>query len=260
MVIFLIRYIKYRLFSPHKGGFGIHSPLVYSFASEVLQGSDDKTLVELKHWRRRLTRSRDVIMTQDKGAGSKVHRGGQRTVGHMVSRSGSSHKYGRMLYRLVQWMKPATVLEFGTGIGISTAYLAKAAKGFTICSVDSDPAKLEVARKSLEQAGILNVNLMNNDFSAVIPDLLEAAKYPVLVHLDGDHREDKTLKYFQMVKNGISGYAILVIDDIRWSGGMENAWKIIQKDPDVNFSIDLFFMGIVIFKKGTGPQKFVINF
>jgi hypothetical protein len=43
--------------------------------------------------------------------------------------------------------------------------------------------------------------------------------------------------------------AIFVFDDIYWSEEMTEAWQIIQNDPDVNFSIDLYMMGIAIIDK-----------
>jgi hypothetical protein len=42
---------------------------------------------------------------------------------------------------------------------------------------------------------------------------------------------------------------ILVFDDIHWSTEMEQAWAQISTHPRVTLSIDLFFIGIVFFRK-----------
>ena len=41
---------------------------------------------------------------------------------------------------------------------------------------------------------------------------------------------------------------VLVFDDIHWSKGMEDAWKMIQNHPKVYLSIDLFYCGLIFFQ------------
>ena len=55
--------------------------------------------------------------------------------------------------------------------------------------------------------------------------------------------------------------SILIFDDIHWSEEMELAWKEIQNHPLVTVTIDLFFIGIVFFRKeNIVKQHFQINF
>jgi hypothetical protein len=56
-------------------------------------------------------------------------------------------------------------------------------------------------------------------------------------------------------------YSILVFDDIHWSSEMEQAWKTIREQPEVTMTIDLFFIGLVFFRKEhKEKQDFVIRF
>jgi len=53
----------------------------------------------------------------------------------------------------------------------------------------------------------------------------------------------------------------MVFDDINWSEGMQEAWDIIRKNERVKISIDLFYMGILFFRKEQKEQEhFVIRF
>ena len=51
--------------------------------------------------------------------------------------------------------------------------------------------------------------------------------------------------------------AIFIFDDIHWSSEMEEAWDHIQQHPSVTLTIDLFFIGLVFFRK---EQKVVQHF
>ena len=51
----------------------------------------------------------------------------------------------------------------------------------------------------------------------------------------------------------------LIFHDIHWSKGMRKAWDGICADQRVIFSIDLFEMGLVFFKKGVPKQHFILK-
>ena len=53
----------------------------------------------------------------------------------------------------------------------------------------------------------------------------------------------------------------MIFDDIHWSKEMEAAWHTIKEHPDVRCTVDLFFIGIVFFRKEfMDKQHFVIRF
>jgi hypothetical protein len=72
---------------------------------------------------------------------------------------------------------------------------------------------------------------------------------------------EPTLRYFAQLLPHCSNDSILIFDDIHWSAEMEKAWKEIQQHPAVRCSIDLFFIGIVVFRKEfREKQQFEIRF
>ncbi len=260
MIKIALRFIYYKLFAPHRKGFGVHSPFVFNLVCKVLAGRDDAELKKLSVWRKKLSREQRIVSTRDTGAGSKSHKSKGRSVGQIVRKSSLRHKYGRVIYYLVNEFKPATIIELGTGIGISTAYLAIASRQSRVISIEADPEKLAFAGRFLEQIGADNVTLHKGLFNELLPGILADARHPVLVFVDGDHSYGKTMDYYAQIKKYINEESFIVFDDIRWSDDMEKAWDEIRRDPTVVISVDLFFMGIVFFRGGIPKQDFVINF
>jgi hypothetical protein len=70
-----------------------------------------------------------------------------------------------------------------------------------------------------------------------------------LVFFDGNHQYQPTLDYFQAALGVIDDADILIFDDIHWSKDMEKAWSEIRNNEKVSCTIDLFFIGIVFFRK-----------
>jgi predicted O-methyltransferase YrrM len=254
------RYILYKFFSPHRLGFGIHSPFVFQLVSRILSKKDDENLIQIKEWRYGLIRNTSILETSDVGAGSKIHKSKERSIRQIAGKSSIRHKFGRVLYALAKEFKPATIIELGTGIGISTAYLAKGCPVCRVFSIEGDTEKINFAAKSLEQLELKNVTLINGIFKDLLPGLLTEAVHPVMVFVDGDHSYSGTMVNFAEIIKSLNHEIIVVLDDIRWSKDMERAWNDIKLNPAVTVSIDLFFMGIVFFRSGITKQDFVINF
>jgi hypothetical protein len=66
--------------------------------------------------------------------------------------------------------------------------------------------------------------------------------------LDGNHRLEPTLRYFDQVLECVHNDSWVVLDDIYWSPEMQAAWHQIQANPRVRCTIDLFRLGIVLFR------------
>ena len=78
-----------------------------------------------------------------------------------------------------------------------------------------------------------------------LPQLFSKIGQVNFAFVDGNHRKEPTLQYFDSLLKYATGSALLVFDDIHWSKEMEEAWDIIISHPSVTLSIDLFFIGII---------------
>jgi len=70
-----------------------------------------------------------------------------------------------------------------------------------------------------------------------------------LVFIDGDHRKQSTISYYESILPYTHNDSILVFDDINWSAEMKEAWQNIIARPEVTLSLDFYRMGMVFFRK-----------
>ena len=95
----------------------------------------------------------------------------------------------------------------------------------------------------------------------MLPTIIDQQPTIDLAYIDGNHRLDPTLNYFEQFLSKINNNSILIFDDIHWSEGMEGAWEIIKAHPSVKCTVDIFFLGFVFFRREfKTKQDFVVRF
>ncbi|MBI4744134.1 MAG: O-methyltransferase, partial [Actinobacteria bacterium] len=80
---------------------------------------------------------------------------------------------GKLLYFLIELMKPKNILEIGCGTGYSTLWMAQAIKGNgKILAIDSNKKRIEEAIINIEKAGYQKkVNTIWGNALKIIPEL-----------------------------------------------------------------------------------------
>jgi predicted O-methyltransferase YrrM len=223
-----------------------HSPFVFAFLENVL---DDRrhyyAFDSIENLRSLMLRSGGYADVEDFGTG----RSGRVWLRDLARRSASTQAKGQRLFRLVQWLQPQTIVELGTSTGIGTAYLAAANTRAAVWSVEGAAALTAIAKAHMELLELPNVHLISGRFETVLPDL-PAKTGPIdLLYIDGNHRQEPTLRYLETCLPNLNPEGLMVFDDIHWSDDMENAWNTICADERVRLSIDCFDIGLVSFSK-----------
>lgn len=257
-MIYLIReYIKYCLIA--KNRHGVHSPFVYDFNDVCLRLPINKfTKKKFKEFKEKLYANQTEIKVNDFGAGSKRLRQ-KRTVSKIAKVSGSSNKYAKLLYRLVAHYQPKHVLELGTSVGLGSYMLAAASDQVSITSVEACESTQDIAKRNFPAAELIKVNFVNDRFEHFLQNLDEKVVFD-LVFIDGDHQKKSLFKQLDLLKNHIHDETIILLDDIRWSKDMLEAWKKIIDLEDYHLSIDLFKMGLIMPRKHQEKEYFVIKY
>jgi predicted O-methyltransferase YrrM len=136
----------------------------------------------------------------------------------------------------------------GSSLGISSMYLHFGHSKAKMISLEGSP---EIAKLAKEHFQLLdaNIDLIEGNFSETLQLALEKLGKIDLAFIDGHHAELPTLHYFDKILPYCSEDSILIFDDIYWSDEMAAAWEKIKSNPAVTMSIDLFYFGIVSFKK-----------
>ncbi len=243
-----LNYIRYWLTAQNGKGHGIHSPFIYDFVVRVLNDKrPNPDIKALEEMRKKLLQDNRMLTITDWGAGSRTHQTNQRRVSSIAGSSLKPPKYARLLGNMIRYYQPTTILELGTSLGVTTAYMAKASPEARVITLEGSEAIADVAREVFSQTNVANIQLQVGPFDKTLPDVLQQVPQIDFAFLDGNHRMQPTLDYVEMLKPTLQAQSILVIDDIHWSAEMEMAWDRLKADPAVTASVDLFFVGILFY-------------
>lgn len=256
------KYLHYYLTASNGNGHGIHSPFVFDFIKNVLNDSRNfYAYQQIENLREQLLKDETIIEVEDFGAGSAIFQNNKRTVAEIVKHSAKSEKLGRLLFRIANYYQPKTVIELGTSAGLSSTYLASAVAGAKLITIEGSPAIAAIAKRNFQFLRLSNIELMNGNFDDLLPGILQNNSNIDLAFIDGNHRKQPTINYFNLLVDKVSSSSILIFDDIHWSKEMEEAWQEIKNDSRVMLTVDLFFIGIVFFKNDfKTKQHFIIRF
>jgi predicted O-methyltransferase YrrM len=240
----------------------MHSPFVFELIDKVF--IDDRNfyvfpLIEAA--REDLLYNNNIIEVTDFGAGSRVNKNYSRTISSIAKSALKPPKFGQLLFRLVNHFGSSTILELGTSLGITTSYLAAANHNSLVITMEGAPEIAKQAERHFQHIGLNNIEQVVGNFDSTLANVLQKNKTFDFVFIDGNHRYEPTLRYFNMMKPNLHEYSVLVFDDIHWSKEMEQAWAAIKNDESVTLTIDLFFIGLVFFRKEQKrKQHFIVQF
>lgn len=254
-----------------KNQHGVHSPFVFDLVTKCFY--DPTKYPEysiLKNYRNSLLQNKNTIEVTDFGAGSRVFKSNTRAINQIAKNAGISPKRAELLFRLVRYFQPETILEIGTSLGLATSALALGNPKAKITTLEGCPNTMAIAKNQLQLQNLNNVNFENTEFSSYLkncqlssitrgqkPELSEA-NYQ-LIYFDGNHSKQATLEYFELLLPTISNDSVWIFDDIHWSPDMEEAWEIIKKHPKVKVTIDTFQWGMVFFRSEQEKEHFSIR-
>ncbi|UEG51222.1 class I SAM-dependent methyltransferase [Ferruginibacter lapsinanis] len=240
------KYLNYRLTASNGKGHGVHSPFVFDFIKNVLRDKKQyDCYTKIEAIRKELLLNKRIIQVEDFGAGSTVIKSNQRMLSDIAASSLKPKKYAQLLYRMVQYYQPKTIIELGTSLGVTTSYLASGNTSARVYTCEGAKEIASVAKRNFDILNFDNIEVVEGDFTKTLPTLFDQLQQIDFAFVDGNHRKEPTLDYFTKFLNLSTPSTILVFDDIHWSKEMEEAWTEIQQHPAVTLTIDLFFVGIV---------------
>lgn len=228
----------------------VHSPFVFDFCEQILD--DDRhyyAFEELEKLRKKLFKNHKKIQVTDFGAGSHVNNGKERAISNIAKSAVSPAHQSRILFKIIQHFQPNTMLEFGTSLGLTALYQALPNPKSSFISLEGCPNISKVAQQNWKLHHVSNIKIITGEFNSSLPKALNALQPLDYVFFDGNHQKTPTLEYFEKCLVHAHENSIFIFDDIHWSDEMEAAWHEIILHPKVRLSLDLFFMGIVFFRK-----------
>ena len=216
----------------------------------------------------------------------------RRRVSDIAKGSLAKKKYAQMLARLVNWLgrplqtSPSrggsgdgqlamgdwrlaigdwrwamgnglTIVELGTSLGVTTAYMAAMDKRNKVITYEGCPAVAEIAKENWEALGLKNIDCRVGE---ITPEILDKDLERVdVAFIDANHTYVHTCEYFKVLANKVHEKSVIVVDDIHHSEEMERAWKEICADERVTSTMDLYQMGLVFFDPHYWKRNYIMR-
>ena len=226
----------------------VHSPYLFEIWESMYQQLPS-SFKRIESIRQALIHDPTIVELNDLGAGSRKYNTKDRTISQIAKSSLSSPRQCRMMAGLVRHLKPMSMIELGSSLGISTAYLSMAAGPSShLISLEGDPTIAELASKTLRSLD-LSGQIHRGAFTELLPGILDNLSYIDFAFIDGHHLYESTLEYFNLLMSKLSDEGVLIFDDIHWSNEMQKAWENIIADKRVTASLDFYTFGLVSISK-----------
>lgn len=253
-ITFRLRSYFQHFFRGYRGrkGYGIHSPFAFSFVQETLYPKEFcsyYSFKQIEELRNRLIESKDY---------TKDIEGKAISINKIAGTSAASTDDAQMLFRIVKHLQGKRIIELGTSLGITTAYLASVATEASIISIDHNQACQNLASENFKELDIENIELVNGKFDECLPVSLNKLKHIDFAFIDGDHTKDGTLDNYQILRKYACPATAMVFHDIRWSKDMNQAWEEIITDKKVTASFETYNMGIIFFDPDLNKQHYYV--
>lgn len=256
----ITKYLNYILLSRHRKGYGIHSPFVFDLVSRIFRNKTDPDIVfTVEQIRKKMISDERTVIFEDLGTRSGSLNINLRKVSEIARYSPVPKKYGKLLSNMAFEFGDPLIIELGTSLGISTMYMAASCPGATVYTIEGSSEIAAIAKQNFVEGGFKNINVLEGPFDEVLPGLASEGKRPGMVFIDGNHRKESVIKYFNQLAEISDSKTVIIIDDINYSKEMGEAWNKMKLHEKVSVSIDLYRMGILFFRQGISHNDYIIR-
>lgn len=161
------------------GGEGIHSPYLFYMVRMLFYDRHAYyCFSSIEQERCALLSSARTITVRDFGTGASLLGDTYTQSVRAIAKSSLEQpKIAQLLFRLVVFLgheaaRPLEVVELGTSLGITTAYLASADSRNRITTFEGSPAIAEVARQVWQRLGLTNIRLVEGNLNDTLDNTL----------------------------------------------------------------------------------------
>ena len=250
-----------------KNQHGVHSPFVFNLVTKCFYDSTAKIEYEtLKKYRNELLQNKNVIEVTDFGAGSRVFKSNRREISKIAQTAGITRKRAELLFRIVNYFQPNSILEIGTSLGLATSALSLGNPKAKITTLEGCSQTARIAQENFIKFNFKNIHSEVTEFNQYLnnpkpktQNLEPTTVNYQLIYFDGNHSKEATLSYFELLLPTITNDTLWIFDDIHWSTEMSQAWEIIKNHPKVTVTIDTFQWGLVFFRIEQEKEHFTIR-
>ena len=251
------KYLRFLLKANNQ--YGVHSPFVYQLITKCFYKKTPKNL-----WRKYLNAKQDVFNQQKKNKVSdfdvrfKILKNNERQVSKAMKVAGISNKKAKILIKTISYFKPKNILEIGTSLDLESTAIKTGSENITITTLESCPKTSLVKQELFEKNNFNAIKILSGDSSKTLLKYTQNKQFDC-VFFGRNQTKQATLNYFEECLNTIHNRSFFIFDAIYWTEEMQEAWLTIKKHPKVTVTIDVFYFGIVFFRKEQTKEHFKIR-
>ena len=249
--------LQYVLRAHYRKGHWVHSPFTFHTLNYVIfERTPYYSFSVIENLRQQLQHNNTTLNLQPLGTSNAK----TTTIAKELKNSAKSPRLAQLLQRLCASNQSHYIIELGTNLGLSTAYLASNNSNSQVFTLEGQPELCQIAQQNFKQLHLNNIKIIEGNIDDTLPRLIQQIPQIDLLFIDANHQYQATLDYYNLAKSKVHKNAIIIFDDIHWSKGMQQAWNEIRQDPDIRLSIDIFHMGIVWFNTDIPKQHYIVAF
>lgn len=194
----IYRYIRFRK------GYGVHSPFAFGLINKVIE--ERKPFYIFEEIEKKIPGNRKKMSSQE--------------------------KYGRLLFRLINFFQAKTVLQIGVSEKIWTEYLSAAAEQLVV---------------------------VDKDYLSAIEDACEELNVVDFIFLNVSKDPELTKLLFDRCLGHVHKRTVLLIDGIH-KKKIRKLWQNIKNRNDIPITMDLYALGLVFFNKELHKKNYKLFF
>ncbi|MEI6142038.1 MAG: hypothetical protein WCP85_22385 [Mariniphaga sp.] len=237
----------------HRRGHGIHSPFLFRLITAVIEGKRNSP--EYRDFKQLKKEALGLI----KGSMTPELSNLFAHFSLPVSKSRKLFRklelplrYSKAVFRLVQYFQPANILYYGPTLGVNLAVVNMANNKSRLYYIEDNIVYQRFISELNNKSNILEINNITAD--QILPDKAEFSfiNYPF-----------DPIRSRDILQNRIDLHGpddVVIIRGIHESKEMEAVWMELKLSTEVRVSLDLFEIGIFLFRKGLQKEDFILKF
>lgn len=220
---------------------GVHSPFVYHLVTKCFYQKINKNF-----WKTFLNAKKH---TQDSKKNNRKK----------ISKIGEiSNKKAKLLIKIVSYFKPKNILEIRTSFGLGTLAIKIGNSNSSIITIEECPENSKVVQELFTKNNLNTIEILHGNFSKTLSKVTQNNPLD-FIYFNGNYTKQTTLSYFNECLKTMNNESFFIFNDIYWNAEMQEAWSVIKNHSKVRVTVDVFYFGIVFFRKEQAKEHFKIR-
>jgi hypothetical protein len=250
MKFYTLSRLTYLIRARHHGGHGIHSPFLYHLITAVIEDKQiypeykilkDLHSKALHQFRHSFGMPSVKINSQFLLSDSDLRK--------LYKKLELPRHLSELIFRLIREFKPSGVINYGPALGINLAAMALACYPKQVYVITNNPLYELFTDDLLKDSSISNI--------CFIPENSESSIQSEFILINYTDNPEKSRTIIQNCLNRHGDNDLIILRGIHHSAEMEILWNDMVAHKSIRVSLDLFNIGITLFRKESQKENFI---